>query len=129
MTYIKIQDIQVPGIQSNTPSLLSTYNAAGGYSTIGDNSVGFTEQFLMFLAQQIIDQETRDLDIDRGKLQQMIDSEDIEMNELAYSMLRDKCKYTVDVLINIKTKQVSNLERIILDFIRQNSTNITGKIR
>lgn len=124
---IKIEDIEVPGIQSSTPSLLSTHN--GGYSNVFDNSVGFTEQFLMFLAQQIIDQETRDLNIDRKKLQQMIDSQDIEMNQLAYSMLRDKCKYTVDILIYIKTNQVYSLERIILDFIRQNSTNITGKIR
>lgn len=126
---IKIEDIEIPGIQTNTPFLLSTYNATEGYSNIGNNSVSLTEHFLMFLAQQIIDQETRDLDIDGGKLQQMIDSQDIEMNELAYSMLRDKCKYTVDILIYIKTNQIYSLERIILDFIRQNSTNITGKIR
>lgn len=125
---IPSQTISIPSISVGSSGLMAIYSDYNSNYTID-----VTGEFIEALAQNIIDLEMTQFrkehpDLDYDKIQEMLYSKDIEMNELAYSMLAET-KYTVSLLIGIRTISMSILTSNIIAYNSNNKGNITGKIR
>lgn len=68
-------------------------------------------------------------DVDFQKIQDMLDSTDNEMFNLGISTLSPYVKYTCQFIKHIRNLNKYVLIQTILDYQKNNKTNITGKIR
>lgn len=96
--------------------------------------IGFSQWMLSFMARQIIVEELESIarehpDYDMGKLQTMLDSYDIEMNQLAFKWFEEHTIYCRYLLPALKTNNMYTIEGTIFQYINNNNLNITRKIK
>lgn len=67
--------------------------------------------------------------VDYERLQSLIESKDLEMNNLAYSILDQHTKYCSRLIKGMKTWVKYDLEAAISEYTNYNYMNITDSIR
>ena len=135
MQQINPQPIGIPELKTNSPLLIVTpgtvaqHGQYGSYNAGGDMSLNLSVDMCVFLAKQIIREEMVKVrkslpDAEIERIQTMIKSSDVEMNELGYRLIREFTVYTVDLLKAIRTNSSYQLQYLIQKYTGDTALDI-----
>lgn len=116
-------EIYLPGIACGDG--LHVENSTGSYQ---DHKIDLSPEIVEMLSYIIIQREMDQIrrehpEVDLQRIQEMLDSGDVEMRNLGYSTLQQYTIYTYKLMI------LTNKYSVIQDYLRSNRYNIGGKVR
>lgn len=121
-------NIMTPDLISNT-GIISVMNTPVNHTVeMGPLLAGYLARDLLGKELLIVKEKASSI-IDYGRLQEMVNSGDGEMNNLAYSILDQYSKYASRLLRQLKAYPSCStyaVENIINEYLMSNKTNIIG---